>query len=177
MTMGIVPTFSVADNLILEIVDSEPFSQKILDGLRKLSFQEIAMYADKLIQKFDIRTPSRKTKAGYLSGGNIQKLILARELSRGAHLIIADQPTAGLDVGATEFIRNLLVKARDSGNAVLLVSGDLSEVLSLSDKVMVMYEGEITAVFRPGELPVEEIGLYMLGAKKMPKEEVERFWE
>ncbi|HDJ27111.1 MAG: heme ABC transporter ATP-binding protein [Thermoplasmata archaeon] len=177
VTMGIVPTFSVADNLILEIVDREPFSQKVFDGLRKLSFENIEKYAEELIRKFDIRTPSSKTKAGYLSGGNIQKLILARELSRGAYLIIADQPTAGLDVGATEFIRNLLVKARDSGNAVFLVSGDLSEVLSLSDRVMVMYEGEITAVFRPGELPIEEIGLYMLGAKKMPKEEVERFWE
>ncbi len=174
---GIIPNFSVSENLVLESIDSEPFSSKLMGELRKLNEAEIERHAEELIKKFNIVTPSTETRAITLSGGNIQRLILARELSRKPSLIIAEEPTAGLDVAAAEFIRKLLLKARERMSAILLVSGDLSEILSLSDKVAVMYEGEITGTFRPGEVSIDEIGLMMTGAKRMPKEKVINFWE
>ena len=174
--VGIIPDFSVADNLVLERVDEPPFSSDLAGPLRKLNGDEVERYARELIERFSIVTPSPHTRAGNLSGGNIQRLILARELSRGSSLIVAEEPTAGLDVGATEFIRRLLLRAREEMNAVLLISGDLSEVLSLSDRVAVMYEGEIVGVFRPGEVSIDDVGLMMTGVKRMPREEVLRAW-
>jgi len=174
--IGIIPDFSTAENLVLEQVDFEPFSKPILGSIKKIDFEKINRYAEKLIKEFNIVTPSPSTRAANLSGGNIQRLILARELSRGSDLIIAEEPTAGLDVGATEYIRKLLLEARSNGKAVLLVSGELSEVLSLSDKVVVMYEGEIVGGFKPGTLSLEDVGLLMAGAKRMSREEVAKLW-
>ncbi len=174
--IGIIPDFSAAENLVLEQVDFEPFSKSFLGPVKRISLEKINEYAEKLIKEFNIVTPSPSTRAANLSGGNIQRLILARELSRGSDLIIAEEPTAGLDVGATEYIRRLLLEARSNGKAVLLVSGELSEVLSLSDKVIVMYEGEIVGGFKPGDLQLEDVGLMMAGAKRMSREEVSKLW-
>ena len=178
--LGIVADFSVAENFILELVDREPFSLRIplvsATGIKSLNRRAIEEYARRLISKYNIVTPSPFTKAGKLSGGNIQRLMVAREFERAPRFVIAEEPTAGLDVAATEYVRKLLVNMRSKGHAILLISSDLSEVLSLSDKVMVMYEGEIVGVFRPGALSVEDIGLMMAGVKRMPKEEVERAW-
>jgi len=180
LKFGIVSEFPVADNFIIEVVDNEPFSVKVpfisAFGVKILNHKAILDYAKKLIGKYRIVAPSPNVKARTLSGGNIQRLMVAREFERRPRLIIAEEPTAGLDVAATEYVRNLLVEMRSKGHAILLISSDLSEVLSLSDKVMVMYEGEIVGVFRPGELSIEEVGLLMAGAKKMPKEEVMRRW-
>ena len=182
LVYGALPTFTVAENLILEEVDKEPFSVPVpvltpALGMRALNREGIINYAKKVIEKYRIYPPYPEYPAGKLSGGNLQKVMVARELERGSKLIIAEEPTAGLDVAATEFVRETLVKARTEGSGVLLISSDLSEVLSLSDKVMVMYEGEIVGAFRPGELSIEEIGLMMAGAKRMPEEEVAKIWQ
>ena len=178
---GCLPRFSIAENLIIEKVDEEPFSRVIPGvtgflGLRELNGTAMIEYANKVIAKYNVYPPNPSLPAGKLSGGNLQKVMVARELERGSDIILAVEPTAGLDVGATEHVRKLLVSARTEGKAVLLVSSDLSEVLSISDKVMVMYEGEITGVFRPGEVGIEEIGLMMAGAKRMPEEVISRAW-
>lgn len=178
---GVLTKFSVAENLVLEQIDHDPFSTEVPVvtnslGLRALNNQAIMDYANKTIKKYNIVPPNPMLAAGKLSGGNLQKVMVARELERGSKLIIAVEPTAGLDVAATEHVRTLLVNARTEGNSVLLVSSDLSEVLSLSDKVMVMYEGEIVGAFRPGELSIEEIGLMMAGAKRMHEDEVAKVW-
>ena len=111
------------------------------------------------------------TVARSMSGGNQQKAIIARELDRGKALVVAVQPTRGLDVGAIEYIHGQLVAERDAGKAILLVSLELEEVMSLSDRILVMYEGEIVGELDPKKTTVEELGLYMAGAKRMAKEE------
>jgi len=129
-----------------------------------------------LIDEFDIRTPSGLLPVSSLSGGNMQKVIVAREFSFNPHILIAAQPTRGIDVGATEFIRDQLVRKRTAGTGVLLVSADLAEVMSLSDRIIVMYEGEITGVFpNAQEVSEEELGLYMLGLKRQTPEEMEAY--
>jgi simple sugar transport system ATP-binding protein len=115
------------------------------------------------IKDYDVRTPSEHVLGGALSGGNQQKLVLARELGRNPELLIAGQPTRGLDVGAIEFVHRRIVAARDGGKAVLLVSMELEEVMSLSDRILVMYEGRIVAEFAPGEADAERIGYFMTG--------------
>jgi simple sugar transport system ATP-binding protein len=128
--------FSIAENLILQKYSEKPFSR----GLT-LNQQAIKNYADRLIGEFDIRTPNADTAAGSLSGGNQQKIIVAREIDRDPEVLIAAQPTRGLDVGAIEFVHERLVNERDRNKAVLLVSLELDEILSLSDRIAVMYEG------------------------------------
>ncbi|HET7377012.1 MAG TPA: heme ABC transporter ATP-binding protein, partial [Anaerolineae bacterium] len=123
----------------------------------------IGRSADKLIDEFDIRTPSSALPADNLSGGNKQKAILARELSRPIKLLIAAQPTRGLDVGSIEFVHSRLVAARDQGVAVLLVSVELDEILSLADRVAVMFKGQIIAVLPIAEATRERVGLLMAG--------------
>jgi len=181
LRLGITADFSVAENLVLEIIDDKPFSRPIpvltrLFNIKEVDYRAVESYAKSVIRKYGIVTPSPWTKAGKLSGGNIQRVVVAREIERRPRFIIAEEPTAGLDVAATEYVRQLIANMKKEGHAVLLISSDLSEVLSLSDKVMVMYEGEIVGVFRPGALSIDEIGLMMAGAKRMPKEEVERAW-
>ncbi len=153
---------SIAENLISDRYYKEPFSKRLLLFPRK-----VIEYAKKAIKDFSIKTDSPLTPVGMLSGGNMQKVVVAREFTAGAKLLIADQPTRGIDVGSTEFVRKELIKVRDEGVAVLLVSADLQEILQLSDRIIVMYKGEIVGYFDKNEgLTEEELGYYMLGVKR-----------
>ena len=166
---GLVLDYSLEQNLVLQRY-FEPKFQK--NGFIK--FSEVRKYSDELIEKFDVRSGQGSiTTSRSMSGGNQQKAIVARELDREHELLIAVQPTRGLDVGAIENIHSELVKTRDSGAGILLVSLELDEVMSVSDRILVMYEGEIVAELDPKETTVEELGLYMSGAKRQDKEAVE----
>ena len=137
--------------------------------------KKIAELSDKLIRQYLIKCDDRDQEVGMLSGGNIQKVVVAREFSSSPKLIIANQPTRGIGVGASEFIRNKLVELRDEGMAVLLISADLNEILEVSDSIIVMNNGEIVAYLPDNKAVTEnELGEYMLGVKKMPEEEVRR---
>ena len=132
-----------------------------------IRFAAVREYAEDLIRRFDIRSgQGAVTVARSMSGGNQQKAIVAREMDRDHKLLVAVQPTRGLDVGAIEYIHNQIVASRDSGTAVLLVSLELDEVMSLSDRILVMYEGEIVGELDPKQTTVQELGLYMAGAKR-----------
>ena len=131
----------------------------------------VRQYAQRLIDQYDVRSGQGPvTVARSMSGGNQQKAIIALEVDRDKPLIVAVQPTRGLDVGAIEYIHNQLVAERDKGHAILLVSLELDEVMNLSDRILVMYEGEIVAELEPEQTNVQELGLYMAGAKRMSKE-------
>jgi len=160
--MGLVSNMSIAENLVLKNYRDSPFSKILF-----LNLAVIDQEAEKLISEYNIITPSKKTQAKLLSGGNIQRLILARELSENPCLIVAAHPTYGLDVGATEYIRTLLLKQREEGAAVLLVSEDLEEIMSLSDRIAVVFEGVFMGILPAESAEVEEIGLMMAGAKRM----------
>ena len=138
-----------------------------------IRFDEVRRYADQLIEQYDVRSgQGADTAVRSMSGGNQQKAMIARELDRNKPLLIAVQPTRGLDVGAIENIhRELVADKRDSGKAILLVSLELDEVLSLSDRILVMYDGEIVGEFQAKDATAAELGLYMVGAKRMKKEE------
>jgi simple sugar transport system ATP-binding protein len=118
-----------------------------------------------LIENFQVKTPSRETLAKSLSGGNIQKVVLARELSRQPNVIVAAQPTRGLDIGATEYVRAQLLKQRQDGAAILLISEDLDEILTLSDRIAVIYEGQIMDIVSGEEATPKELGLLMAGVR------------
>ena len=163
---GLVLDFTLEQNMVLQRY-FEPRVQKA--GF--INFAEVRRYAEGLIEKFDVRSGQGPvTTARSMSGGNQQKAIVARELDRDMPLIVAVQPTRGLDVGAIEFIHKQLVEERDNGKAVLLVSLELEEVMNLSDRILVMYEGEIVGELDPKKTTVEELGLYMAGAKRQDKE-------
>jgi ABC-type uncharacterized transport system ATPase subunit len=155
---GLVLNYSVADNLILGRQRSRLFAW---DGI-VLRIKAILDWAKRLIQEFDIRTPSTTTPARNLSGGNQQKLIVAREMATQPRVLLASQPTRGVDIGAIEFIHRRLVAERDGGAGILLVSAELDEVRSLSDRIAVMYEGKIVS-FEPGDASEERLGLLMTG--------------
>jgi ABC-type uncharacterized transport system ATPase subunit len=157
---GLVLSFPIADNLVLRTYDRPPFSR----GLRVLR-EAILGVARRLVQEFDIRTRSVTAPASTLSGGNQQKVVVARELSRKARLLVAAQPTRGLDVGSTEFIHRKLVEVRDAGLAIVLVSAELDEIMSLSDRIAVMYRGRIVDVLRADEATPELLGLMMTTGK------------
>ncbi|MCD6348329.1 MAG: ABC transporter ATP-binding protein, partial [Candidatus Korarchaeota archaeon] len=157
---GIVPNLSVAENSILKSYYKSPYRK----GLT-IDYSEVRRNAENLINEYGIVVPSPETPAKLLSGGNMQKLIVGRELKRRPKLIIALNPTFGLDVGATEYIRKILLEQRDAGAAILLVSGDLDEVLQLSDRIAVMFNGQFMGIVRPEEVTVEEIGLMMSGVR------------
>jgi len=161
LRMGIVPGMSVEDNLILKKHHRRPFSRGPL-----LQLREVHAFATRVIEEYDIMTPSPQTPTKLLSGGNIQRLILARELSGEPGLVVAAHPTYGLDVGATEQIRELLIRQRDAGVGVLLVSEDLEEIMTLSDLIAVMFRGEIMGVVSAGEATLKEIGLMMAGERR-----------
>ena len=156
---GLVLTYGIADNLILNVYHRRPFS----NGLRR-SWQAILKNAVDLVKKFDVRTPSPTTAASNLSGGNQQKVIVARELSREVRLLVANQPTRGLDVGSIEFIHTQIIAQRDQGAAVLLISAELDEILSLSDRIAVMFDGRIVAILNAEKATREELGLLMAGS-------------
>jgi len=160
MKDGMIQEFSVAENMILRDHHKEPFSRS---GF--LILRVIANFADKLIKRFQVKTPSRETPAKSLSGGNIQKVVLARELSRGPRVLVAAQPTRGLDIGATEYVHALLLKQRREGTAILLISEDLDEILVLSDRIAVIYEGQIMGVVDSDEATPEQLGLLMAGVR------------
>ncbi len=169
MGMGLIMNFTVAENLILGAQSEPPFVNRWFLPINKKWFldkKEIANHALKLIDEYDIKTPSKDVPARNLSGGNLQRLILARELSRQPKLLIANQPTRGLDVGAIEFIRGKLVEQSAKGVATLLISEDLDEIMSLSDRIVVIYEGQIAGILSAKTAKVREIGLMMAGIKK-----------
>ncbi len=161
MRDGMIKDFTVAENLILREHQKQPFSHS---GF--LNLNGIANHSDRLIEKYQVKTPSRETLAKSLSGGNIQKVILARELSRKPNVIVAAQPTRGLDIGATEYVRAQLLNQRQDGAAILLISEDLDEILTLSDRIAVIYEGEIMDIVPGEEATPNELGLLMAGVKK-----------
>ncbi len=157
---GLVMPYTIADNMVLNRYYRKPFSNNTI-----LNRQAIAENGTKLVKQFDVRTPSITTHAGNLSGGNKQKVIVAREFSRPVKLLIANQPTRGIDVGSIEFIHNQIVAQRDAGVAVLLVSAELDEVLSLADRVAVMFDGRIVKTLPIEEATRERVGLLMAGSE------------
>jgi simple sugar transport system ATP-binding protein len=158
---GLVLNYPIGENMVLQTYYKPPFSKR---GV--LNFSEIYQKARKLISEFDVRTPSEYTLARALSGGNQQKAIIGREVDRDPDLLIAAQPTRGLDVGAIEFIHKRLIEQRDHGKAVLLVSFELDEIMNVSDKIAVIFEGEIVAVVDPKETTEQELGLLMAGSSR-----------
>ena len=155
---GLVLTYSVADNMVLCDYYQPRFSKGVV-----IQQKDVDANAKKLIKEYDVRTPSPFTAAGKLSGGNQQKVIVARELSRPVKLLIASQPTRGLDVGSIEYIHKEIINMRDRGVAVLLVSAELDEIMSLSDRIAVMYRGEIVATIDRKDATREGLGLLMAG--------------
>jgi simple sugar transport system ATP-binding protein len=155
---GLVLPYSVAENLALQTYYLPPFARGVV-----LQEGEIRKSAEGRIGEFDIRTPSAATPAGSLSGGNQQKVIVAREFSRPIRLLVASQPTRGLDVGSIEYIHGRILEKRDAGTAVLLVSPELDEVLELSDRIAVMYRGHIVATVDAARVTKEQVGLLMAG--------------
>lgn len=163
---GLILSYTLEQNLVLQ-----KFREKRFQNHGFIKFSEVRKYADKLIEEYDIRSGQGPvTVARSMSGGNQQKAIIARELDRDEPLIIAVQPTRGLDVGAIENIHGQLVSERDKDKAILLVSLELDEVMSLSDRILVMYEGEIVGELDPKKTDAQELGLYMSGAKRQDKE-------
>ena len=159
---GLVLDYNLAYNLVLQQYFEPRFSK---GGFLKK--KEINEYADLLIEKYDIRSgQGKETITRSMSGGNQQKAIVAREIMRNPDILLAVQPTRGLDVGAIEYIHNQLVAQRDSGSAILLVSLELDEVMNLSDRILVIYEGAIVADLDPKKVTVQELGLYMAGSKR-----------
>jgi ABC-type uncharacterized transport system ATPase subunit len=158
MREGAIKDFSVADNFILEDHAKPPYSKRTF-----LNFSAIRKESTRLIDEYNVKTPSIETPVKNLSGGNIQKMILARELSRKPVVLIASQPTRGVDIGATEYIHRRLLEQRDAGTATLLISEDLDEIRALSDRIAVIYEGKIVGVVKSGESTVEQLGLMMAG--------------
>ena len=160
---GLVLDYSLEDNMVLQ----RYFEPEFTNPAGFLKRKAIRSYAERLIEQYDVRSGQGPiTMARSMSGGNQQKAIVAREIDKGPELLVAVQPTRGLDVGAIEYIHQQIVAQRDAGKAVLLVSLELDEVMNVSDRILVMYEGEIVGEFEPNEVTVEELGLYMAGAKR-----------
>ena len=157
---GLVGGLNVAENLVLTRYHDDQFSHGVI-----VDWEAADAIAETLITEYDIRTPSKETGVGTLSGGNQQKVIVARELSRDLRLTIAAQPTRGVDVGSIEYIHSRIVKERDAGTAVLIVSTELEEVMALSDRLLVMYRGKVVAELDPKKVTPMEVGLYMAGSR------------
>ncbi len=157
---GCIKDFSVAENAILQDYVRRPFSNGIF-----LNFKKIATHAQELITSFNVKTPSQETLIKNLSSGNIQKLILARELAREPQVLIAAQPTRGVDIGATEYIHGQLLRQRAAGLATLLISEDLDEVKAMSDRIVVMFGGEIMGIVNSDDVTIDQLGLMMAGER------------
>jgi simple sugar transport system ATP-binding protein len=158
---GLLLPFPLYSNLVLGRHHREPF----VGALQIMKTQTIREFARKVIEQYDIRTPSEAVPANTLSGGNQQKVIIAREMSADPELLLASQPTRGVDIGATEFIYKELVKVKTNGKAVLLISADLDEILSLADRIGVIFKGRIIREFQRSETTKEEVGFFMMGEK------------
>jgi simple sugar transport system ATP-binding protein len=164
---GLVLDYSLEDNMVLQRYFEKDFNKA---GLMKRD--DIRRYSDVLAERFDVRSgEGAKTIVRSMSGGNQQKAIVAREMDRDHKLLIAVQPKRGLDVGAIEYIHKAIVNERDNGSAILLVSLELDEVMNLSDRILVMYEGEIVGEVDPKTTTLQELGLYMSGAKRDHRKE------
>jgi simple sugar transport system ATP-binding protein len=171
LTNGVALRASISDNLIVDRYYRSPLTQVGLLNPAAIRANSAAM-----IKQFGILAPGGELPVGSLSGGNMQKVVVARELSAQPRLLIAAQPTRGVDIGAIEYIHQQLVDQRTNGLAILLVSADLQEVMKLSDRIMVMYEGEIVAIFpNTPDLTEDKLGLYMLGAERQSPEDMERY--
>ncbi len=157
---GMVGTYSVAENLVLNTYNLSPF-------VKRLTINQAAIHehAEALVEQFDVRTPGVGTAGGSLSGGNQQKMVVAREFSRPTNLLIAAQPTRGIDVGSIEFIHNQIIAKRDEGVAVMVVSSELDEIMALSDRIAVMYKGEIIGIVPREDATREGLGLLMAGVR------------
>lgn len=167
--LGLAVSMPIEENLITTKLDQ---SELYSGGM--LSVRKVRALAGRLIGEYKIKCGSSQTPVNMLSGGNMQKVVVAREFTQGAKLIIAEQPTRGIDVGAAKFIHEELVRQRDEGCAVLLVSADMEELYKLSDSIMVIYDGSIAAYFKePGNITEKELGHYMLGVKKQAAQEIE----
>ncbi|MEM1503372.1 ABC transporter ATP-binding protein [Domibacillus sp. 8LH] len=164
---GLVLDYPIGTNIVLQTYYQKPYSKA---GI--MNYKEVYKKAATLIKEFDVRTPSETTLARALSGGNQQKAIIGREVDRNPDLLIAAQPTRGLDVGAIEFIHRRLIEQRDSGKAVLLLSFELDEIMNVSDRIAVIYEGQIVANVDPKTTTEQELGLLMAGSKKGADERV-----
>jgi general nucleoside transport system ATP-binding protein len=163
---GLVADFTVAENLVLNLWDAPPFAKG-----RSIRFDEVRRHAERVVEAYDVRTPGTSTPAGTLSGGNQQKLVVAREIDRDIELLVAAQPTRGVDVGSIEYIHEQLVAKRDAGAAVLIVSSELDEVLALGDRIAVMFRGRLVGPF-DAPLAKEAVGLMMAGVD--PSEAMQR---
>jgi ABC-type uncharacterized transport system ATPase subunit len=157
--VGLVPNLSTVENAMLRKYKQDPMCRRTF-----IDYGAACTYADGLIEKFDIAVPLKNAPVKVLSGGNMQKLLLAREIEENPKLLIAEHPTRGLDVGATEFVRKTLLEQRDHGVAVLLISEDLDEILMVADRVAVMYEGRIVGIVNAHHVDIAQIGLMMAGA-------------
>ncbi len=155
---GLVLSFTVAENMVLDAYYPEPYSRGV-----RMDWDATRQVASQLVQEYDVRTPGIEVRVGDLSGGNQQKVIVAREFSRDVDLVVASQPTRGLDVGSIEYIHERIVQERDEGAAILIVSTELDEILALADRVLVMFRGKIVAEKRGSETNATELGLYMAG--------------
>lgn len=163
---GTVGDFSVQHNLILDCYCEPPFARGLV-----LQHRVIAEHARRLVTEYDIRVADITTPASLLSGGNLQKVIIARQLSRQPRVLVAVHPTRGLDVGAIEYVHQRLLEERKKGAAILLVSTELEDILTLSDRIAVMCEGRITGILPGGEVDMEELGLLMAGSKRQAEVE------
>jgi simple sugar transport system ATP-binding protein len=160
---GAILDFSVADNMVVKTFHRPPFCHGIV-----LNQSAIDAHARKLAQQFDVRMTAIRQPFRALSGGNQQKVILAREVSSGPELLVAMQPTRGLDVGASEYVLRTILAERDRGAGVLYMSTELDEVLAMSDRVAVLFNGEVMGVVRPKEVPLEKVSLMMAGGLRLP---------
>ena len=157
---GLVLSYPITDNIVLNTYYQKPFAKGIV-----INEEEVRKETEKLIKEFDVRTPSSALPAGNLSGGNQQKVIVAREFSRPIKLLIAAQPTRGLDVGSIEYIHSRIIQKRDEGTAVVVVSTELDEIRALSDRIAVMYEGRIVDILPADRVSKEQLGLLMAGSR------------
>lgn len=162
---GLVLKYSLAENSVLGMHYKEPFSKGFI-----MNNSKVKEFSKRIIEEFDVRTPSEEVKASTLSGGNQQKMVVAREISKDPELIIAAQPTRGLDVGAIEYIHSRLVKERDKGRAILLVSLELDEILNLADRIAVMYDGKIVDTLDRKDATEKKLGVLMAGGILKPEE-------
>lgn len=164
---GLSKEASITENLMLGIHDKSPFAQR---GVH-LKKKEIRERASRLIKEYDVRTPNQDVPIGNLSGGNMQKVVIAREFEFDTPVLIISQPTRGVDIGAIEFIHKQIIQKRNEGCAILLVSAELDEIFRLSDRIITLYEGQITGEFNSGEITKKEIGYYMTGNRNIEAKE------
>ena len=168
MQDGIAATASIQDNAISTYYRKPEYSGKVF-----MKGKNIRKIAQELIQKFQVKTNSEKQRINSLSGGNIQKVVVAREWQTSPKCMIASQPTRGIDIGSANYIHHQLIDMRNNGAAILLISADLNEVMAVSDSLIVMFEGKIVAYFKSAkDVSANELGFYMLGTKKQSEEEI-----